>query len=269
MPFDERDWAAFLSRELGSPVRVRFGRARTRVLEARPLDENGLEIRMSAFFGDAAPPVRDAVVRWLRSGRRARRAAALLDQFIAETLEKLPPRPARTVRIRPRGKHHDLADLARELVSTNSAPANPERWPRITWGRRARSRARRSLQLGCYVSEEGLIRIHSALDSDWVPSWFVRYVLFHELLHVDLPPVRTAGGRTLHHGPEFRRRERQYPDYRRALAWQEENLPDLLRAARGLPPRRARKTVRPLVDPLASRGTPRQAVLFSEPPGPP
>jgi hypothetical protein len=49
----------------------------------------------------------------------------------------------------------------------------------------------------------------------------------HEMLHQAVPAKET-GGRRIVHGREFRRRERAYPDYTRARAWEEANLPLLL-----------------------------------------
>src|SRR5947207_129521 len=51
---------------------------------------SGLEVRMHSMFVAAPPHVHEAVVRWIRSGRRAPRACALLDRWITESLERLP-----------------------------------------------------------------------------------------------------------------------------------------------------------------------------------
>ncbi len=77
--------------------------------------------------------------------------------------------------------------------------------------------------------------MHPVLDQSRVPDWFVRYILFHELLHALLPKEHDAAGRALHHGPLYQRRERAYPDFERARAWQARNLPRLIRDARALP----------------------------------
>jgi len=233
--FNERDWSAFLSEELKSAVHVRFGRARHRVLEARhqPTGIGGssvLNVRLSSFFADAPTDVREAVAHWLRVGRRARKSAALLDAWIETAVGELPPVERRRLPLRPRGLHHDLSPIVDAL--TNDGPWLPplEKLPAVTWGRRTGVRARRSLQLGCYVAEENLVRVHPVLDQAWVPEWFVRYVLFHELLHAALPTERGTTGRAVHHGLEFKRWEQSYPDYSKAVAWLDRKLPKLLRS---------------------------------------
>jgi hypothetical protein len=131
--------------------------------------------------------------------------------------------------------------LATELAAEFAAPgegapgspiANAPTRPHIGWGRRSPSRTRRSLRLGSYDADGHIVRIHPVLDQPAVPDWFVRYVVFHELLHVVFPVQRGADDRWIHHGRAFRRRERAYPDHRRALAWERAHLTALIRSAR-------------------------------------
>jgi len=102
----------------------------------------------------------------------------------------------------------------------------------MTWGRRGPSRTRNSLRLGSFDPDPRLVRIHPVLDQASVPEWFVRFVLFHELLHAVHPPERGTDNRWVHHGSLFRRRERTYVDYARAIEWERRNLRTLIKAAR-------------------------------------
>ena len=244
LAWEAPDWAAFLRDRLGHPVEVRYGRSRSVPIQSRwieaaapsapPAMSATMRVRMHLMFRTAPPAVRDAVAHWMRSGRRARRACRLLDAWIAEQLAELPRASPRTVRTKTRGEHHDLLRLARPLwegVFQNDFGEERPR-PHLTWGRASRSRCRRSLRLGSYAPETHLVRVHAVLDQAAVPDWYLRCVLHHEILHAAVPPVRTAGGRWLHHGPDFRRRERAYPDHERAVAWEEANLARLIRSAR-------------------------------------
>jgi hypothetical protein len=40
-----------------------------------------------------------------------------------------------------------------------------------------------------------VVRVHRVLDAHDVPEWFVRYVLFHELLHAELNEPCAPGAR--------------------------------------------------------------------------
>ena len=241
------EWSRFLTEGLNVPVEVRYGRSRSVPVAAKPSLVRGVPgftVRMHRMFEAASPEVRDALVKWLRVGRRARRAGTILDDWIQAALAEAP-RPTRESRpLEPAGRHHDLSALAEELFTTTFAgDFEPLDRPGLTWGRRARSRSRRSLRLGSFDLETRVVRIHPVLDQEGVPAWFVRFVLMHELLHAVLPP-RLSGSRWIHHGPEFRKRERAHPDYERAVRWEEENLTRLIRAARTGKPLVPRRTKR-------------------------
>lgn len=231
--WSESDWSDHLTRELASPVHVRYGRARSLVLRVARSGSRGLDLRMSAFFARAPHDVRDAVASWLRSGKRAKQAVSHLDSWIEVELESLHRAEPRRLRIASRGTFHDLAVLAAEIAEgdlrEDFARVEP---PPITWGRPARRGARRSLRLGSYDALANVVRIHPVLDQVAVPCWFVRYIVFHELLHAVLPAERGRGGRRVLHGAEFRRREMNYADTQRSLAWEKAHIQALLRSTR-------------------------------------
>ena len=104
----------------------------------------------------------------------------------------------------------------------------------ITWGRLPTVRRRRSIRLGSYSADDHLIRIHPHLDQAFVPEYFVRYIVFHEMLHAHLGIETGPTGRRRIHTREFNVRERAYADFARAVAWQDDpaNLNRMLRPAR-------------------------------------
>ena len=71
------------------------------------------------------------------------------------------------------------------------------------------------------------------LDDPAVPRYVVEAVVYHELLHADMPP-EVRGGKRYFHTPEFRRRERLYRNLGRAERWIGEHLSELLRARQAL-----------------------------------
>ena len=155
-----------------------------------------------------------------------------------------PASARRAVVARPRGETYDLEALAEGLLALEFASDFGEELarPALTWGRRGRSKTRRSLRLGSFEPATHLVRIHPVLDQPGVPEWFVRFIVFHELLHAVMPPYQDGSGRWVHHGAEFRARERSYPDHDRACAWEQLMLPKLIRSARtGVPLRIPRR----------------------------
>ena len=239
----EKDWEAELREALGYAVRVRYGRSRTSPIQlraARPAEvresselRKGWVIRLHRVFAGAPPAVRANLVKWIRVGGRAPRAGRELGEWMEEAIAALPERRPRRHHLDARGKYHDLEGIRDELLVTHFA-GNFDLFtpiPPVTWGRRGQSQTRGGLHFGSYSPGTGLVRLHSVLDQEAVPRWFVRYVLFHELLHAALTGERDTEGRV--HGAEFTRRERAYPEYRRALEWEARHLPKLVRSARG------------------------------------
>lgn len=235
-----------MTKALKNPVVVTYGSARRQVVQSRGFwsDPRGkpIEVRLSRFFAGAPLEVQQALATWLRHGRKRRDACETLDAFIDASLRALPPKKTRATRPEPKGLCHDLAPLLAELVE-GPAPEflpldfAPRGLPSCSWGRRGLSRARRSLQLGSYAEDSHRIRLHTVLDQAAVPRFFLRFVLFHELLHAarsiaaEREPA-SKSARRLHHDAAFREREARYRDFAAATAWQERNIPGLLRSAR-------------------------------------
>lgn len=98
------------------------------------------------------------------------------------------------------------------------------------------------MRLGSYIPAVPYVRVHRALDHPAVPTWYLGFVIFHELLHHQLgrqtgcPPGEGAhgggrGGRWHHEA--FRRAEQAHPRFHDARRWEGVNVPRLLA---GLPP---------------------------------
>ena len=100
---------------------------------------------------------------------------------------------------------------------------------KVVWGRRRKSLPKAYFVFGTIQEEDRIIRINPRLDQRFVPLWFLKYVLYHEMLHSVVPDELDASGRRRVHTEEFNRREREYPGYRRARRWEEENLARFLR----------------------------------------
>jgi hypothetical protein len=190
-----------------------------------------LELRIHHSFTEAPEEVLRAVATFVESKRgsdQAREALTLIREHFSG--HRQAARIRRLV-LQPVGLALDLrevfADLNERYFEGRVAAA-------ITWGKsavasRCGRRRSASLQLGSYSYEDRLIRLHRVLDHPEVPRYVVEAVVFHEMLHADMPP-EIRGGKRLFHTPEFRRRERQYRNLTRAERWIGENMPALLRA---------------------------------------
>jgi hypothetical protein len=212
---------------LGEAVELTLTENRSSVLSFKPSNRRRpARVRMHRMFLLADADTLEAVGIWLRAPR-AKRAATTVDAFIRRHEHLLAPPQGHRPPGSPRGKVHNLARLYRE---TNKSDFDGRVNAHIAWGLDRRGRPQRSIRLGSYCPRDRLIRIHPRLDHESVPEFFVRYIVFHEMLHADLGIADGENGRRRIHTPEFKLRERAYPDYARAIAWQDEprNLAYLL-----------------------------------------
>ncbi len=195
------------------------------------------ELRIHYSFTQAPAEVLQAVAVFVESKRgsdRAREALVLIrEHFSAHRTEA---RRRRLV-LRPEGVAFDLREV---LADLNERYFEGRLSVAITWGKSntgasssCRRRRTSTLQLGSYSYEDQLIRVHRVLDDPEVPRYVVEAVVYHELLHADMPP-EVVNGRRHFHTPEFRRRERLYRNLGRAERWIGEHMPDLLRARQAM-----------------------------------
>jgi hypothetical protein len=166
---------------------------------------------LAAFAGPARGPA-----------ARRRDAGARIDLFVKHNRARIGV--PRMDRLQPRGRAHDLQAIYDRLNAEFFAGGIEAR---IGWGNVRTGRRRRTVKTGVYVQDARIIRIHPTLDRDAVPEFYVATVVFHEMLHQAVPAIE-GDGRRIVHGAEFRRRERAYPDYARARAWEEAHLHLLL-----------------------------------------
>lgn len=94
----------------------------------------------------------------------------------------------------------------------------------ILWGRRRKERPRDQIVFGTIQEEDRVIRIHPLLDRHFIPTWFVEYVMYHEMCHAVVPDQFDSSGRRIVHHEKFFARERRFHWFRRAKLWEQENL---------------------------------------------
>ncbi len=86
----------------------------------------------------------------------------------------------------------------------------------ITWFGKKDHSPKRQITFGLYHDSMQLIKIHRLLDWTHVPSLFVEYVIFHEMLHKLHRPQITASGRRSIHTREFKAHEKKFLFYKQA-----------------------------------------------------
>lgn len=187
-----------------------------------------LTVRVHMMFLDAPERVIDALVGYVVHGDRE--ASAEIGEFIDANSHRIRAQRRAIGPLRSKGNVHDLGQILEDVSERYFGGSVTD--VLISWGRRGGAvdgLKRTSIKLGSYSAPERLIRVHPVLDKEWVPRYFLSYIVYHELLHHLIPAVRVAG-RAVLHSAEFLRREREFVHYERAIAWERKHIERLLRS---------------------------------------
>jgi predicted SprT family Zn-dependent metalloprotease len=214
---DESDLERELVTLTGAQVQLTItDNSRTVMSMAPDREFGGVRVRLHRMFLDAGPDVVRAVAAWVK---RPKSRLPAIDGYIRENRHRMRRKARRTGALRPAGAHFDLRRLFDEV---NAAHFGGTVTAAITWGKRGNGarRRQRTIRFGSYTVQDNLVRLHPALDQAFVPEHFVRYIVFHEMLHAHLGIEESETGRRRIHTREFVRIERTYPDYAKARAWE-------------------------------------------------
>ena len=107
----------------------------------------------------------------------------------------------------------------------------------IRWGRDVKSRNKSGFRYGSYDEQKRIIRIHPRLKQDFVPISVLELTIYHEMCHQYAPSYKRNGTWQSHH-PEFKKKEREYKNFKEARKWEKHNWHRLL-----LPSEENRETV--------------------------
>lgn len=208
----------YLNDRAPRPVSVRLTKNRVSMISI-DFSTSAVKIRMHEQFLMAPKQIVQALRRYVRTHRKAmwrivssygRNIVALHDR---DSGGKGSEGRGRRTRLTTLGQVHDLKRISDEV---NHRYFNGRVSCRIGWGRsikRKRRRKLRSVRFGSWSRDSRIIRIHPILDDSRVPANFVRYIVFHEMLHTVVPSVR-RNERQYDHSPEFRKLEMGFPNCR-------------------------------------------------------
>jgi hypothetical protein len=127
---------------------------------------------------------------------------------VRRTLQAVKQSRGRKLFAPPAGRHYNLIELFEDLNFEYFGGLMAQ--PSLGWSRRP-SRT----TLGHYDPCHHVIVLSSALDSADAPALAVRFVMFHEMLHLRFP-TQHRGARRCVHTREFKQAEKQFEDYQTA-----------------------------------------------------
>jgi predicted metal-dependent hydrolase len=208
---------AYLTRITGKSVSLVVTDNSTSMLSVKKKGD-AVFIRVHWMFLSAEDDVIEEIAEFIKNRKFS---TPLIRSFIIENRYSLKKKPSRHIRIRTRGKFHDLREI---LDSLNKNYFKGRITSRITWGNKFISGKVKKRTLGSYCSTSNTIIITPFLDRKKVPRYFLEFVVYHEMLHSEMLCEETViNGRRSIHSSEFKKREQLFEQYDKALLWEKKH----------------------------------------------
>ena len=97
----------------------------------------------------------------------------------------------------------------------------------VKWGRDVKTKNKTGFRYGSYDENKKLIRVHPRLKQDFVPVHVLELTIYHEMCHQFAPSYKKNGSWQSHH-PEFKKKEKEYKNFKEARNWEKNNWHKLL-----------------------------------------
>ena len=97
----------------------------------------------------------------------------------------------------------------------------------VKWGRDVKTKNKTGFRYGSYDETKKLIRVHPRLKQDFVPVHVLELTIYHEMCHQFAPSYKKNGSWQSHH-PEFKKKEKEYKNFKDARNWEKNNWHKLL-----------------------------------------
>lgn len=187
------------------------------VLEKKRKD---LKLSLHRFFLLGTLYVCEAIIRYcIRRDKEALKVLRIFtNRYFLEVdySHKIDPK-----KLQAKGIHYDLKLIYDQI---NEKYFQNELSLTITWFKKPRYRSFRHLTFGSYNKPLKLIRINKILDDPKVPSYFLEFITYHEMLHHICPSRMDKKGRSTVHTKEFKEKERLFSEYQKAIDWEKKSI---------------------------------------------
>ena len=194
-------------------------------------------------LSDPPQEIKNSLINWAMLPISSRRRRSLdfvkikreLENTIRAYMESCGVPKQRISRINPfifehqtKGFNYNLQTI---FDTVNRAYFKGEIKSYIRWGQNASRTSYQTTRIDKDGNSFNLITISGVYDSPLVPEYAIYGLVYHEMLHIAIPP-RVVNGRRVVHGKDFKLAERKYPFYEQWIEWERENMGKLLAKAR-------------------------------------
>jgi len=172
-------------------------------------------VRLHWIFLNAENDVIREIAEFIKSRRGG---TPLIRKFIRNNIHFLKKKSSRPANIIHRGVYYDLREI---FDSLNDKYFRGRMTSPIRWGKKHSRKAVKKRTLGSYSSSTDTIIINPFLDTRNVPRYFLEFIVYHEMLHSGMYMEETKkNNRRSVHSSEFKKRERLFEHYDKAVSWE-------------------------------------------------
>lgn len=202
-----------IEQAINKKVKVRINDNHSTMLSVK-WDPECTKVSIHRMFLEAPKNIMEALTCYIKSENQS--LCPSVQAYIEEKLRT----PSYSYRLPDekllfKGKYYNLKMLY-DIV--NKEYFNSELNLSITWFGR-QQRKRRQITFGLFQESQKLIKIHKMMDNPFFPEYFVKFVIYHEMLHHVCPSYYDIRGKHHIHSKEFKEKEKQYKDYKLSKLW--------------------------------------------------
>jgi hypothetical protein len=196
-----------------------------------------------SYLETAPEEIKNALIEWALlpyPRRRAqkqmvRKQRAALEKIIWSHIASLSVAPGKTPRFdvaalagKTRGVRYDLQEI---FTSVNSAYFNGSLRAVVRWGQEASRTSYHTKKTDTHGIRIDLVTIAGIYNHPDVPRFALEGIMYHEMLHIAIPPVN-KNGRHVIHGKDFKAAEEKFLHYHDWRKWELDGLVKIMRRRR-------------------------------------
>ena len=190
------------------------------------------DLYVPAYFENAPEKVKEAIIEWAllcplkKRGKQPvlRERKKMLERVVMEFITASGKAHGAFRRIptggfRSKGRLYDLREIFQSL---NASYFGGKLSSHIRWGK-SRGRSYQTTFTDGHGQRQNLISIALLYNAPDVPRFAVEGIVFHEMLHIAVPPYK-RDFKNIIHGREFKRAERSFPHFMQWRQWERQRL---------------------------------------------
>jgi len=199
---------------------------------------NTRTLSIPLYLKDAPVDIKKALIDWSLLPQTSARTKGALIVTVKHGLEKAIQQYITTFHAshsQPRFKEslykseltgikYNLQDI---FDSVNREYFNSELQALLRWGSPSSGTSYQMTRKRANGDTVNVITIAGCYDHEDIPRFALEAVMYHEMLHIKIPP-RKVNGRNCIHGPDFKKAEQQFTHFKEWRMWEKEHLRKIL-----------------------------------------